>query len=365
MGSWVSRQTDDRQGIPPAACAAASAVGALVGALLARRYAVVAVQPCLGRLGDDETDAATAKSSVKPRGKTKADAAGKRDKGAERLEWWQRLNQVKPALIVPEPRITMSAIPAFAPPVSAEAVHKEVARVVKDRLGRGRDWLVRDSDYGIAPAHAGVKAKVNAALVQAMLDVFGPSLPEQLTAEPQRILLLLDTPQYGTLSNIVATFPRLRCCQQVVIPQADLGHYFEMTRAGSFYPGVRAQRLDHWLCANHELGLSSLVAFLDFECRLVGSLSARLCPAADIMRYFRFGYPADPASLLALTVGLEEPASTPEAVDAFVRWEAMLNGYTAELLEVWKYRMATLLYVVRPASQSATSDVSLASAAKA
>merc|ERR1712048_812465 len=123
-------------------------------------------------------------------------------------------------------------------------------------------------------------------------------------------------------------------------------------RDAGFYPGVRAQRLDHWLCANHSLGLKSVAAFLDFECRLVGALSARLCPALDVMRYFRFGYPAEPVSVFALTVGLEEPASTPEEVDAFVRWEAALNGYDAELREVWKYRMVTLLYVVRRSALS-------------
>jgi len=67
------------------------------------------------------------------------------------------------------------------------------------------------------------------------------------------------------------------------------------------------------------------------------------------MRYFRHGYPAEPASVLALTVGLEDPAATPEAVDAFVRCEAALNGYAVELLQTWKYRMVSLLYVVRRA----------------
>jgi len=206
---------------------------------------------------------------------------------------------------------------------------------------------VRDSDYGTAPAHAAVKAEVNAELMQAVVEVFGPALPQRLAGDPRQLLLLLDTPQYGTLRRLVEAFPALRCCQQLVIPQADLGHYFEMVRSSEFYPGVRAQRLDHWLCANADLGLHCLCAFLDFECRLAGALSARLCPAADVMRYFRFGYPAEPASLLALTAGLEEPAATMEAVDAFVRCEAALNGYRAELRRAWKYRMVSLIYIVR------------------
>lgn len=45
-------------------------------------------------------------------------------------------------------------------------------------------------------------------------------------------------------------------------------------------------------------------------------------------------------------MGLEEPAPATEDVDAFVCREARLNGYRAELKEVWKYRMATFLYVI-------------------
>ena len=131
------------------------------------------------------------------------------------------------------------------------------------------------------------------------------------------------------------------------MPQADLAHYFEMVRGGEFYPGVRAQRLDHWLCANFKVGFQCLAALLDFECRLVGARSARLCPAADVMRYFRYGYPAEPVSVIAVTVGLEEPATTPEEVDAFIRWEAALNGYIATLRDAWKYRMVTLLYTIQ------------------
>ena len=37
-----------------------------------------------------------------------------------------------------------------------------------------------------------------------------------------KVILLLDTPQYGTLRELVRVYPDLRFCQQVVIPQADL-----------------------------------------------------------------------------------------------------------------------------------------------
>ena len=66
---------------------------------------------------------------------------------------------------------------------------------------------------------------------------------------------------------------------------------------------MRAQRLDHWLGAHKGQGLRCLAACFDFECRALGRRSERLCPMADVMRYFRLGYPA-PESLLCLTVGL-------------------------------------------------------------
>jgi len=283
------------------------------------------------------------------------------DKARARLEWWQRLQQLKPELVLPDLQIRPSGeqyqLSTSSDASAWRAAHKRVAHDVDDRMKRGKDWLVRDSDYqvdpnGPAPAHSNVKAKVNEALVKAIIEVSDNALPEWLAKDPRRIMLLLDTPRYGTLREIAKVFPAIQCCQQVVVPQADLGHYFEMTRSDEFYPGVRAQRLDHWLCANGKVGFKCIAAFLDYECRLIGSMSARLCPAADIMRYFRYGYPAEPASVFAITVGLEEPAPTPEEVDAFVKCEAALNGYTVELREVWKYRMATLLYIVRRAPRS-------------
>lgn len=263
-----------------------------------------------------------------------------KDKARARLEWWQRLNEVKPALVLPGLRIPRSG-QELEP-----AVYGAVARMVQERVDSGRDWLVRDSDYGEAPAHASVKEKVNTAILQTVLETFGDSLADQMMSDPLQIILLLDTPQYGTLSKLAGAMPKLRHCQQVIIPQADLRHYFEMLRGDSFYVGVRAQRLDHWLCANAGHGFQCLVAFLDYECRLAGARSARLCPAADVMRFFRFGF-AGAQAVLAITVGLEEPAPRPEDVDAFIKWEAHLNGYEAVLKESWKYRMVSLLYVVR------------------
>jgi len=272
----------------------------------------------------------------------------RRDKTAARLEWWQRLNEIKPELTIPE-------LPPEAPvpdgKAAAPAAYTAVANLAYDRLGRGRDWLVRDSDYVVAPgsvpAHAAIKSQVNAALVKLAEEHLGPDFATSMSRDPRRIVLLLDTPNYGTLRELASRWPELQCCQQVIVPQADLGHYFDMLRGSHFYPGVRAQRLDHWLCANAVFGFQSQIAFFDYECRLAGAIQARLCPAADVMRYFRFGYPAKPVSIFGLTVGLEEPAGTPEEVDAFVRYEASLSNYAVKLVGSWKYRMVTLLYIVR------------------
>jgi len=61
--------------------------------------------------------------------------------------------------------------------------------------------------------------------------------------------------------------------------------------------GRKIPGLDHWLCANASVGFHCLGAFFDYECRLIGARSAKLCPAADVMRYFRFRYPAAPRSV--------------------------------------------------------------------
>lgn len=261
-------------------------------------------------------------------------------KGSARLRWWQELNQVKPDLVLPDHLRNSEGLEV--------AAHRAVEAIAFERLKHGRDWLVRDSDYGAGerpPTHAAIKDKVNPAFARLTLEICDGDVMGGL-ADSKKILLVLDTPMYGTLRELVKVTPELRFCQQVVMPQADLHHYFEMVRNSEFYPGVRSQRLDHWLCANSSVGFRCLGAFFDYECRLIGARSARLCPAADVMRYFRFGYPAKPRAVFALTVGLEDPAPTCDAVDAFVRHEAQLNGYRAELKEVWKYRMATFLYVI-------------------
>ena len=74
--------------------------------------------------------------------------------------------------------------------------------------------------------------------------------------------------------------------------------YISITLLGELHPQNIGSGLDHWLCANSSVGFRCLSAFFDYECRLIGARSARLCPAADVMRYFRFGYPAKPRAVL-------------------------------------------------------------------
>ena len=91
------------------------------------------------------------------------------------------------------------------------------------------------------------------------------------------------------------------------------------------------------------------VAFLDFECRVLGSRGEALCPMADVMRYFRWGFPAD-ESVLALTVGtwpyVGGPLATVASVAAAVAAEAEACGYGLRLLRKWEYRMVTFLWRV-------------------
>ena len=89
-------------------------------------------------------------------------------------------------------------------------------------------------------------------------------------------------------------------------------------------------------------------AFLDFECRVLGSRSEALCPMADVMRFFRYGFPAEDGCVLGLTVGTwpysKLPLSTPAEIEAAVEAEAAACGYEAVLLRRWNYRMVALLY---------------------
>ena len=233
-----------------------------------------------------------------------------------------------------------------------------VCNHVRKRLGgnKSRDWLVKTSHYGHdlkAHPHRELKIEVNIALGKAVFDLCekdGGLLP-RLKQNPHEVVLLLDAPSWGSTRAIAkACGEDLLRCNQVVIPQADLQQYFMMVNDREVSVGVKAQRLDHWLCTHNESNTRVIAAFLDYECRIMGRHSEALCPMADIMRYFRFGYPADD-SVLAITVGTwpykDEPLKSVAEVVAAIEDEAKANNYEVQLLKKWEYRMVTLLYRVR------------------
>lgn len=275
--------------------------------------------------------------------------------GCKRCREWQQLQKLRPNLCIPElPDATSdhrgSAVCDQHHDHEAVA-HQRVVQVALARCdSRRHGQLFRESCFQEAvTTNYRRKQAVNAAIVDLTLKQ-RPDLAADLHADSALLLLLLDTPAWGSLQAFTTRLDGLKACQQVIIPQPDLAQYLEMIKDPCQYPGVRAQRLDHWLCVNAEKGFRVACAFLDFECRLHGNFGQQLSPAADVMRYFRFGYPADP-SVLCLTVGLwpygdKAKVSTIDEVDAFVRHEASLNGYTAVLRSQWVGRLVTLLYEV-------------------
>eukprot|EP00930_Biecheleria_cincta_P047589 TRINITY_DN33019_c0_g1_i1.p1 TRINITY_DN33019_c0_g1~~TRINITY_DN33019_c0_g1_i1.p1 ORF type:complete len:739 (+),score=76.02 TRINITY_DN33019_c0_g1_i1:124-2340(+) len=276
--------------------------------------------------------------------------------GCKRCREWQQLQKLRPELCIPE--LPAATLDHRASGVSDQqhqheaAAHLKVVQVALSRnYSRRHGQLFRESCFQEAVAtNYRRKEAVNAAIVDLTLKQ-RPNLAADLHADSALLLLLLDTPAWGSLQAFTSRQDTLKACQQVVIPQPDLAQYLEMIKDPFQYAGVRAQRLDHWLCVNSGKGFRIACAFLDFECRLHGNFGQQLSPAADVMRYFRFGYPADP-SVLCLTVGLwpygdKAKVSTMDEVDAFVRHEASLTGYTAVLRSHWVGRLVTLLYEVR------------------
>ena len=112
--------------------------------------------------------------------------------------------------------------------------------------------------------------------------------------------------------------------------------------------------------------------------QVLGNTQELLCPLADIMRYFRCGFPADDApSVLAITVGTwphekqnvvnpnnktrsawpypGQPLTTTAEIELAVCTEAGAAGYSLTLLRRWDYRLVTLLYRVEKIDELADS----------
>ena len=266
-------------------------------------------------------------------------------KAQRHMSEWVELNMHAPTLELPPLAVSMGA------------EHAAVCQVVESRLSNrsGKQWVLRTSQYGHGQAthpHWRVKLEVNgwiARTAEALLCPSGGCLASRLRLSSSEIILVLDAPSFGTTRALAA---RCGCgllsSPQVICPQADLGQYLQMIGDGEVSVGVRAQRLDHWLCANRARGLQVVCAFLDFETRALGRRDQALCPMADVMRFFRYGYPSPSGCVLCVTVGLwPGELSTLESVRAAILCEALAAGYEARLVRQWEYRMVALLVHVR------------------
>ena len=87
--------------------------------------------------------------------------------------------------------------------------------------------------------------------------------------------------------------------------------------------------------------------YADFETTFVGNQNKHFSPAMDMQRWFRYGYPAEPVSLLVLTVKVRPPRGHDiSIVNDFVKWEGQLNGYEVSVLGEWCKSMTTVMYKV-------------------
>ena len=275
----------------------------------------------------------------------------KSSKAQKHVEAWEKLNCTDDSL---------AKLPPSHQPC-ANDVHANVCKAVEERVecrGSGsRDWLVLTSHYAhgqSAHPHAAVKREVNMRIAQMLREICGAeTLAQRLRRCPEELVLVLDAPSFGTCRAIASVCggASLLHSPQLVVPQADLGQYFAMVRNAQVRVGVVAQRLDHWLICRredvHSRNLRCLCAFFDYECRALGSRSEALCPMADLMRYFRCGFPSD-ESVLAITVGLWPGVlGTCESVIAAVKEEAHCAGFDATLVEKWEYRLVALVFRLR------------------
>ena len=199
------------------------------------------------------------------------------------------------------------------------------------------------------------KKKVNESIGVALKKLCsgGLDLGERLRSNPNEVLVVLDAPSLATSKAVLSMFPTMtQVAHQIIVPQADLLQYFQIISGGNgdhdMYIGIRAQRLDHWLCANAKVGFKTILFYADFETTFVGNHTKQFSPAMDIQRYFRHAYPAEPVSLLVLTVKVRPPRGHEiSVVNDFVQYEGLLNGYDVTVVETWAKSMTTVMYEVR------------------
>ena len=208
------------------------------------------------------------------------------------------------------------------------------------------------------------------ALLAAAAAAHLPALGEQMAADPDLVLLLLDAPSCATTAALAVAVPALRgLASRICIPQADPSHYDLMInrhaepadRQAPRVPpllNVRWQRLDAWLSSHAGLGLRVPVFFADYETSVYGRASVQLSPLRDLQRFLRGGFAAD-VCLLGVTLSYREahagrydgPKLEPEHVADFVATEAAAQGFgRCELLEELRYGMTFSLFLLRRGS---------------
>merc|ERR1712100_88710 len=91
-------------------------------------------------------------------------------------------------------------------------------------------------------------------------------------------------------------------------------------------------------------GFSCRLFLADAESAFLGHQGRSLCPAEDLQRYLRYGYPAD-ESVFCITFDLRM-GHGPSAsdVEEFVVYEAESSGFDAECLRRWRYGLGCLLF---------------------
>eukprot|EP00392_Amoebophrya_sp_AT5.2_P002191 g2196.t1 len=245
-----------------------------------------------------------------------------------------------------------------------------------------------------------VKKEINEFLAQAVAEQFSSkadgikisnsdscrscdSLGKWMAEDWRNIVLAIDSPELNT-SRTLLNHNRARTSEkkgiaegeddpgvaaaarpsQIHVPQYDQRHYLKMIHAHHDANGLK--RLDHWLICNRGLGYQCALFFADMEGNLVGHKEKRLCPAKDVMRWFRYGYarrggeisvevddgnyshyPA--VSVLAVTLDLRDGRFGVADLVDFVVEEGRVNNYEVNVLKEWSYGMGCVAFEVKDA----------------
>ena len=272
----------------------------------------------------------------------------------------QRLNSHRPHLYVPALPLTNAYNVAACPSRQRKKEHYDALvqfsqtreSNFEDKKSSHQDWLDLPTSFPYTDAASSeTKEDINSTIASELNNI---KAVQRLTRNPFSLLCLLDAPTFGTTNTLLSFCTGLTQHQsQIVIPQADVDHYFQMigTQQKGHMLNIRCQRLDHWLCTNSGAGFRHILMYADYECTFVGNGNMRLSPLLDIQRWFRLKYPdcseEDPA-LLVLTVKLRGShfSSSLECIEDFIQVEGELNGYKVERIYKFAKSLTTLFYRV-------------------